>query len=516
MDLVCPYCKEMPLIRFSFVRKDKLMTVINCKCGKKFHDLSTFIVEYTNIIKIKEKNNEIILNDNKIKKSDNDLIYFCETCFENIYTNLSSNHNGHKLIKIDKDNPIITNEEFEIITKKLKEAEDKVNKYLPEMRDMLLKECKKKSEKTEIEYLSKISIYKNNLLISFLKLVFDLYKNNKCNNTLNYQMIQNLKLNCDYNLNKYNLDLKNIKKERFISFFKSSLILCCNNFINRTYKNLSKEKEQLLKLILNLKPLKEINKDDTPLKIEEMMKSNSSIYYGEKSKINNLAYGRGFLLCSNGSHYYGYFKNDFFQDGLGKSVNNEENIYFGQFKEGLANGYGKFTTKNGNLYEGIWANNKLDGFGYISCDNKEQIYFGELKKGLFNGIGESYNKNGIKYCGEFKNGKMDGTGKIVYKNKKQYLGQFKEGNKSGYGIMKWPTEEKYEGSWEKDTFKFGEYFWPNGNVFLGNFQNDTVNGFGTFYNGALGTIETGIWKNGKRVDINHKDIIPSTRYLSFL
>ena len=139
-----------------------------------------------------------------------------------------------------------------------------------------------------------------------------------------------------------------------------------------------------------------------------------------------------------------------------------------------------------------------------------------MKKGLFNGYGELYNKNGIKFSGEFKNGKMDGTGKTVYKNKKQYLGEFKEGNKIGYGIMKWPTEERYEGLWENDTFKFGEYFWPNGNVFLGNFQNDSVNGFGTFYNGALGTIETGVWKNGKRVDINHKDTIPSTRYLSFL
>ena len=32
---------------------------------------------------------------------------------------------------------------------------------------------------------------------------------------------------------------------------------------------------------------------------------------------------------------------------------------------------------------------------------------------------------------------------------------------------------------------------------------------------ALGTIETGIWKDGRRIDVN-KDNIPSTRYLSFL
>jgi len=111
---------------------------------------------------------------------------------------------------------------------------------------------------------------------------------------------------------------------------------------------------------------------------------------------------------------------------------------------------------------------------------------------------------------------MHGTGMILYKNKKKYLGEFNEGCKGGYGIMTWPTEEKYEGSWEKDSFKFGQYFWPNGNVYLGNFQNDSVNGFGTFYNSTLSTIETGVWKDGRREDIRDKDTIPSTRYLSFL
>ena len=517
MELFCPKCKEMPLIKFTFLKKGKVIVIIKCKCGRKFDYLSTFIVDYTNILKIKEKN-DIIKSIKYKPKSDKNLQYFCETCFQNVYSDeKTSNHDNHKLIKIDKNNPIISSKDYEKITKNLEKAENKILKYLPDMVDMLLKECKKEKEKVEIKYLHESCKFRNNILISFLKLVYDLYTINKKNNTLNYQIIYNLKNNSDYNLNKYNLDMKNIKKERFISFLKSCLILCCNPFINRIYQNYKNQKDELLKVILQLKPIKEIKKDDTPLKIEEeIMKSNSSIYYGEKSTINDLAYGRGLLICANGSHYYGYFENDFFQNGFGKSINKDGNIYFGQFKKGLANGLGKFTTKSGNRYEGNWVDNKLDGFGYISCDNKEQIYFGEMKKGIFEGIGELYNKSGIVYTGEFKEGKMNGTGRITYKNKKEYLGEFKNGNKNGYGIMNWPTEEKYEGLWENDTFKFGEYFWPNGNLFLGYFQNDTVNGFGTFYNGALGTIETGLWKNGKRDNINHKDNIPSTRYLSFL
>ena len=516
MELLCPYCKEMPLIKFYFLKKGKIIIAIKCKCGRKFHFLSTFVVEYTSILKIGEKSKNS-KSENIKTENDKNLKYFCETCFQNIYNEKIKKHDNHKLIKINNNNPIITDKEFDKITKNLEKAEDKINKYLPEMIDMLIKDAKKKSDKKEVEILSEICLYKNNLLLKVLKLIYNIYKINKNNNTLNYQIIFNLKENSDYNLNKYNLDIKNIKKERFISFLKSCLIICCNSFINRIYLNYVRDKKHLLKLIFNLKPLKEANKDETPLKIdEEIMKSNSSIYYGEKSKINDLAYGRGFLICANGSHYFGYFKDDFFQSGFGKSVNNDGNIYIGEFKNGLANGFGKYTTKNGNKYEGVWKDNKLEGYGFITCNNSEQIYKGEIKKGVFNGIGEFYHKNGILYNGEFKDGKMNGTGKVTYKNKKEYLGEFKEGLKNGYGIMNWPTKEKYEGIWENDTFKFGEYSWPNGNIFLGNFQNDTVNGYGTFYNSALGTIETGLWKNGKRDDINHKDTIPATRYLSFL
>ncbi len=513
MEFFCPNCKEMPIVKFSFIRKGIVLAIIKCKCGRKFHDLSTFIAEYTNILENNKKANVI---KNKIQ-SDKYLLYFCETCFQNIYKkNNITEHKDHKLIKIDKSNPIITEEQFNKISTDLEKAENKVMKYLPELKDMLLKECSKDSEKTEIRNLSEICIFKNSLLIKFVKLVYNLYKYNKNTHTLTYQIIMNLKENIDFNLNKYNLDIKNIKKERFISFLKSCLILCCNSYINRLYNNFMKEKEGLLKMILKYKPILEINKDETTLKIDEMMKSNSSIYYGEKSTINNLAYGRGILICANGSHYIGYFKNDFFQNGLGKSINKEGNIYFGQFKEGTANGYGRYITKSGNKYIGEWVNNKLDGFGYISCDNKEQVFFGEIKKGLFNGFGQLFNKKGFLYKGEFKDGKMDGTGMILYKNQKKYIGELKEGNKEGYGIMNWPTEEKYEGLWENDSFKFGYYCWPNGNIFLGDFQNDSVNGFGTFYSCALGTIETGLWKNGKREEIDHKDNIPSTRYLTFL
>ena len=509
MELFCQICKEMPLIKFSYIKEGEIIAIIHCKCGRKFHDVLTFIAEYTNIINIEQKQNE------KKFENNSNLNYFCETCFQNIYMNLTSEHKKHKLIEIDKKSPIISDEEFEKITEKLKIAENKVLIYLPEMRDMLLEDCKDEKEKKEIIRISEINFYRNKVLLSFLKLVYNLYLNNKKNNTLTYQIIYNLKSNCDYNLNKYNLDLKNISKERFVSFLKSSMILCCNSFINKVYENYIKDREELKKMILNLKPLKEENSEDNCIFIDEIIRSNNSIYYGEKNKLNNLAHGRGFLYCSSGSHYFGYFKDDYFQSGHGRTVNKNGNIYFGEFKEGVANGLGKFTTKVGNVYRGYWNDNKLNGIGFITWGNGKS-YLGEINKGLFNGIGELFYKNGNIFRGEFKNGRMDGIGKIIYKNKKEYIGEFKEGYKNGYGIMKWPTEEKYEGIWEKDSFKFGEYYWPNGNIYLGYFQDDCVNGYGTFYSTGLSTIETGLWRDGRRVNIDENYKIPATRYLSFL
>ena len=514
MKLICQKCNKMPFIKLCYIEEGKIIVRINCKCGKIFHDISTFISEYTDI----NKEAEIHINfekEEKIYKNEiipeKNLTHFCETCFENIHNNVNENHKNHNLIKINPENEI-SKLELENITKRLKEAENKVKNYLPKMRDMLLNDCKNEKEKDEIKYHSEISIEKNELILNLLKLIYNIYIKEK---NATFQSMHNLKFNSDYNLNKYILDLKQIEKEKFLIFLKYCLILCCNYSLNKVYNNYFKEKTELKKIILNLPPKDNNTKKDILLFSEEMMKSNNSIYYGEKNKLNNLAEGRGFLYFSSGTYYYGYFKNDVFQEGFGKSVNKKGSIYIGQFKQGSANGIGKLVSFNGNIYEGFWTNNKLDFFGRVNLKNGRS-YIGDINEGFFSGVGILKYKNGNIYKGILKEGKMDGIGNIDYANKKNYIGEFKEGYKNGYGIMSWPNGEKYEGSWSKDTFKFGIYHWPNGNVYVGNFKNDSVNGYGSFYSSLLGTIESGIWKDGKRENIYDKETIPSTRYLSFL
>ena len=513
MKLICQKCNKIPFIKLCYVEEGRIIVRINCKCGKSFHDISTFISEYTDI-NIETQIQLNIEKDDNIYKNEiiheKNLIYFCETCFENIHNNLDENHRNHNLIEINSDNKI-SKLELENITKRLNEAENKVKDYLPKMRDMLLNDCKSQKEKDEINYYSKTSIEKNELILNLLKLIYNIYIKEK--NI--FQSIHNLKFNSDYNLNKYNLDLKSVEKEKFMVFLKYCLILCCNHSLNKVYNNFFKEKDELKNLILNLPPKDNNAKKDILFFCEEMMKSNNSIYYGEKNKLNNLAEGRGFLYFSSGTYYYGYFKNDVFQEGFGKSVNKKGSIYIGQFKQGSANGIGRLVSFNGNTYEGFWTNNKLDFFGIVDLKNGKQ-YIGDINEGFFSGVGILKYKNGNIYKGILKEGKMDGIGNIDYANKKNYCGEFKEGYKNGYGIMSWPNGEKYEGSWRKDTFKFGIYHWPNGNVYVGNFKHDAVNGYGSFYSSLLGTIESGIWKDGKRENIYDKETIPSTRYLSFL
>ena len=517
MKLLCQKCEKMPFIKLSYIEEGKILVIINCKCGKNFYDISTFASEYTDIDVLNQTNLEKIIYNSEIKEEHNNLKYFCETCFENIYNNLDNNHINHQLIKID-DSKLISSNELDNIDQNLIKAENKILDYLPKMRDMLIDDCKNEKEKKEIKYHAEFSFEKNQLILNILKLLYNLYIiNHNQSNNFTYQVIQNLKLNSDYNLNKYNLDLKTIEKDKFMTFIKYCLILCCNYSINKVYQNFIKEKQELKKMILSLesKVDKEKEKEGIIIFCEEIMKSNNSIYYGEKNTLNNLAEGRGFLYFASGTYYLGYFINDVFQDGYGKSVNKKGSIYMGQFKEGAANGFGKLITFGGNKYEGTWTNNKLDGFGSVVSKNGRK-YIGDIKEGFFTGIGEMQQKNNNFYRGEFKEGRMHGIGVLEYVNKKKYVGEFEEGYKTGYGEMTWPNGEKYEGSWKKDIFVFGKYLWPTGNIYIGNFDNNGVNGYGTFYSSALGTIESGVWKNGRREDINNKENIPSTIYISFL
>ncbi len=92
-----------------------------------------------------------------------------------------------------------------------------------------------------------------------------------------------------------------------------------------------------------------------------------------------------------------------------------------------------------------------------------------------NGYGKLYDENNyLIYQGEFKDNKPNGQGTLYNQdpklNWKVYEGEFLEGKKHGVGKM---------------TFSSSD-------IYFGEFENDILSGFGTYYRN--GVTQIGLWK----------------------
>ena len=85
-------------------------------------------------------------------------------------------------------------------------------------------------------------------------------------------------------------------------------------------------------------------------------------------------------------YYYGSFNNKGNFSGLGTLISKENNIYKGNFKNGIFNGKGIFIYNNGNYYYGNWMNGKCNGEGKLII------------------------KDILEYKGNFKDNKREGNG----------------------------------------------------------------------------------------------------------
>ena len=130
-----------------------------------------------------------------------------------------------------------------------------------------------------------------------------------------------------------------------------------------------------------------------------------SIYYG--SKMHNLKNGKGIFIDKSQQIYIGEFKNGK-KDGFGILKSKNGNIiYEGHWKSNKYNG-------NGRLINSKYRNsNRL--FNYRNMDTIQEnwnMYEGEFLSGVYNGIGVlSIDKTKI-YKGEFKQGYIHGHGII--------------------------------------------------------------------------------------------------------
>lgn len=170
--------------------------------------------------------------------------------------------------------------------------------------------------------------------------------------------------------------------------------------------------------------------------------------------------------------YLGYYKNNKFH-GFGILIKENQECYYGEFRDGLKNGFGYLYTKK-YIYKGFFYSDKKEGYGEFF--NKE--------------------KN-INYCGNFSDDKFNGYGYYYSDNKFKFFGNFKDGYLKGLGLYIWNTEDIYYGHWSSDKMNgIGIYFYKEGDIFIGNYCNDKKNGNGKYiYNGKKSMLE-GEWKNG--------------------
>ncbi|MES2800049.1 MAG: C1 family peptidase [Bacteroidota bacterium] len=223
------------------------------------------------------------------------------------------------------------------------------------------------------------------------------------------------------------------------------------------------------------------------------------------------------------------------------------------------NGYGRFVYDNGNVYEGKFLNGERAGFGLYVWDIDQSVFGGEWEQARRNGKGQLTDEFGKKQAGFWKNDLFvenefvintinradlannlgdnlqfmspkevaqllavksivdtliaqkksgciygnceNGTGVFLASNF-IYFGGFQNALRHGYGEMRWTGQSwgnAYVGNSEANSRAgIGAYYWPNGNKYYGEWSNGARNGLGAFFN-INGEIQAGSFQNNNFV-----------------
>ena len=97
-------------------------------------------------------------------------------------------------------------------------------------------------------------------------------------------------------------------------------------------------------------------------------------------------------------------------NGYGSLINQNGDLYTGNFKDGLYSGYAKMACSNGDIYTGFYVSNLKQGWGMMTYSN------------------------GLKYEGEWVKDEMQGDGTLFYPDGKKHIGQFRNNKPNGRGV----------------------------------------------------------------------------------
>ena len=155
-------------------------------------------------------------------------------------------------------------------------------------------------------------------------------------------------------------------------------------------------------------------------------------------------------------------------------------IYFGDFKNNLADGYGRQDEVDGTWWEGEVKNDYLTGKGKYFFPSSKCLYEGIFLKMALNGEGKISCEGGYEEVGLFKNDQLNGYGYIKYKDGSTKEGNFVDGELNGYGKQIYSNGTIKEGNYKNDELEGkGEIKWGDGATEKGNFVEGNLHGKGT-------------------------------------
>lgn len=253
--------------------------------------------------------------------------------------------------------------------------------------------------------------------------------------------------------------------------------------------SLHQDQCQCNQLEINDDPLYKYTFSQPPIKFKD-----GTIYHGHWN-YNNKKEGYGVNICSDGSLYKGYWKDDKIQR-KGLFVDVKGNWYEGELEDGLANGKGKLTIKDKFVYTGEFRNDLQNGVGKEENFIDNTIYEGDFVNGIKEGKGKLTFSDGTTYRGMFKEGKFNGLGVMGFKDGRLYTGQFKDNKMHGEGEFVWEDGKLFKGTYQNDLKNgYGTYYWNTDKYYAGYWMNNKQHGEGTYYKN--GSEVKGVFRYGK-------------------
>ena len=184
-------------------------------------------------------------------------------------------------------------------------------------------------------------------------------------------------------------------------------------------------------------------------------------------------HGKGYLLKSNGSSFFGIWKDGEFE--YGHQILQYERGVFGELVDwnGQRTGVTVYhdidleKTKRqrdnselqeclqgkgaSGIYIGEYKGETRSGKGSMYFVDKS-VYHGNWGKDKRHGQGTYYGVNREKYFGEWYFDKREGNGEMFFENGDQYSGEWYAGRMEGKGVYISSEGERREGSWKNNFF----------------------------------------------------------------